>query len=58
MPVSIETINPTKTSRIENCSGNDGNANTTALHKPPARRWLAAQALTGLALQALVLSNW
>jgi hypothetical protein len=29
-----------------------------ALHRPPARRWLAAQALLGLALQGLTLSNW
>ncbi|GAA4228219.1 glycosyltransferase family 39 protein [Actinomadura meridiana] len=29
-----------------------------ALHRPPARGWLAAQALTALALQALVLSPW
>jgi hypothetical protein len=29
-----------------------------ALHRPPARRMLTAQALTGLASQALVLSAW
>ncbi|MDL4776911.1 hypothetical protein [Actinomadura xylanilytica] len=29
-----------------------------ALHRPPARRWLAAQAVTALAVQALVLSHW
>ncbi|GAA1800321.1 hypothetical protein [Actinomadura chokoriensis] len=29
-----------------------------ALHRPPARGWLAAQAATALALQALVLSPW
>lgn len=28
------------------------------LHPPPARRWLAAQALTGLAAQALIMSPW
>ncbi|MEU8342764.1 hypothetical protein SAMN05443665_101312 [Actinomadura meyerae] len=29
-----------------------------ALHGPPARRWLAAQAVTALAVQALVASPW
>ncbi|MFV2172975.1 hypothetical protein ACFHW2_23220 [Actinomadura sp. LOL_016] len=29
-----------------------------AVHRPPARAWLAAQALTALAVQALVLSPW
>ncbi|WP_171064529.1 hypothetical protein [Actinomadura soli] len=29
-----------------------------ALHRPPARAWLAAQAATALAVQALVLSPW
>ncbi|WUI03246.1 hypothetical protein OHR68_16020 [Spirillospora sp. NBC_00431] len=29
-----------------------------ALHRPPARGWLAAQAATALAVQALVLSPW
>lgn len=29
-----------------------------APHRPPARGWLAAQALTALAVQALVLSEW
>ncbi|NVI85817.1 hypothetical protein HUX53_00655, partial [Actinomadura sp. BRA 177] len=29
-----------------------------ALHQPPARAWLAAQAVTALAVQALVLSPW
>ncbi|MWK39754.1 hypothetical protein GEV43_41075 [Actinomadura sp. J1-007] len=29
-----------------------------APHRPPARTWLAAQALTALAVQALVLSEW
>jgi hypothetical protein len=30
----------------------------TALHRPPARGWLAAQAVTGLALQAFIASPW
>ncbi|MEV4677244.1 hypothetical protein AB0K34_36800, partial [Actinomadura sp. NPDC049382] len=29
-----------------------------SLHGPPARAWLAAQALTALAVQALVASPW
>jgi hypothetical protein len=29
-----------------------------ALHRLPARRWLAGQALIGLALQGLTMSNW
>ncbi|OLT20785.1 hypothetical protein BJF79_47140 [Actinomadura sp. CNU-125] len=29
-----------------------------AVHRPPARAWLAAQACTALAVQALVLSHW
>jgi hypothetical protein len=29
-----------------------------ALHRLPARRWLAGQALIGLAIQGLTLSNW